>query len=104
MHLAFHVWFHLNYVIFGNNNNNINNPKCFLLPQESSKSRAMQMFRQGASCVQALAAYDYVNKSKRYKSYEEIENEKLTKIVLIQRNFRRHVLQKRIKSAAAKWR
>lgn len=64
----------------------------------------MQKFRHGASCVQQLAAYDYVIKAKRYKSYEEIENEKLAKIILIQRNFRRYVLQKNIRNAAAEWR
>lgn len=64
----------------------------------------MQAFEHAVTLIPKLTGPDYFIKARKYRSYDQLEGEKLNKIILIQRNFRRYLLEKRIRNAAAEWR
>lgn len=72
--------------------------------QNSRKERAIQALEHAVSLIPKLTGPDYIIKARKYRSYDQLEGDKLKKIILIQRNFRRYLLEKRIRNAAIEWR
>lgn len=73
---------------------------------ETNYSRATQAFGTATNISYIPSATDYSINPTKYESYEEkVQRErKLTKILLIQRNFRSYMVKKVISEMAAEWR